>query len=323
MNRRHSAAVLFAATILVLGACKKTDPAKTEVQKVSPGNPSAEATSQPVTTPKTAAAGTPPVPQTTPIKCSFEWIDSQNQPGIWNDVSSAFREELIPDKAGSKHGLYHYGWKKIVKMARCGDAIFVALEMRLGEEQQWSRLFQLYNFDLSTKEKTELKAKWPFYIFKFGELAHFDGDAAPDITFEMVDCLECEALTIFNSVRISPDDKKWALRPWQNEGEGIGIEARPEGSLEDYQTLNGIADFLNEGRDQLALWAHYQEFDDESKKLRPVTTMTVYGYRDGREVESLVTDQVQMQRIKDQLCVMNPENKACPTSNQGTASKPQ
>jgi hypothetical protein len=329
MNGRNSAALLF-VTILALGACQKTDPPKTQVQTASPANTSAEAPSQPATTPEPPASATPHPSQTAPVKCSFEWIDSKNHPVIWKDVSSAFQQELLPDQLASKDDLDHYAWKKIVKMARCGEAVFVALEMRLGEkkEQQWNRQFQLYNFDLTTKEKTEIKAKWPFYLLEFTKLAHFDGDAAPDITFETDDCLECEPQIIFSAVRISPEDKKWALRPWQNAAEGIDIEDTGvgiDGSVEDYETLTGVADFLKEGRDQIALWTHYQELDekDASKKLPPVTTMTVYGYRNGEAYESEVKDEAQMHRIKDQLCVMNPKDKACRTSHQGTASKPQ
>jgi hypothetical protein len=251
------------------------------------------------------------------VKCDFEWIDAGNKPAVWNQVSSSFRQELLPEQESTETSPNVYQVKKITKMARCGDAVFVALEMVSAkkEDEDWNRITSLYNFRLSTKDKTEITAKWTFWVAKFKPAARFD-DGPPDIIFESYSCTECEPVVILNSVRLDPTEGKWRLRKWSNADEGIVIadtEVNVDGSVQEYQTLSGIADFDGWGHDEVALWTHYRDTDEKNptKLLPAVTKLSVFSYKDGVPSEVEIKDPAEISKIRTRLCRLNLKSAAC------------
>ena len=247
-------------------------------------------------------------------------MDAKQQATIWSEVAAAFQQELIPDPPASDdaHSADAYTRKQITRMARCGDAVLVVLEKstEIKDQQDWNRLFELYSFNLSTKTKSAIEAKWPFWLWKFRELARFEGGSAPDITFQAMTCTECEPTIVLSSLRLDSKDQKWELRQWLKGGEGIELfddAVGIDGSVEEYATLSGIGDFEGKGYDQVAVWIHYRDVDekDPKKPLSAVTTLTLYCYQNGLPVEIEVKDPTEMARIKSRLCGVSLQGNAC------------
>jgi len=276
--------------------CKKEDQAETP-GKLAEQNP----------------AETPP-----PVKaaCKFEWLEVAKSSPMSADVSAAFEQELQPDPPSSDPGVNAYPLKQIVRLARCGDAVLVVLGKGSPEKkrQDWDRPFELYDFNLATKQKTAIMGGWVFWLLQFGKLAHFEDSDVPDITFTSLSCTECEPLTMLSSVRFDPGLHKWELRKWPKDQDGISLfdsSVGTDGSADEYETIYGIADFDGKGRDEIALWTHYRELDEKGEPLAPVTTLSLYSFPDGVAVETEVKDEEDVVRLKTRLCRMDPKNAAC------------
>jgi hypothetical protein len=203
-----------------------------------------------------------------------------------------------------------------VKLARCGDAMLVVLEKSSAERKRkdWDRPFELYDFNLTTKQKTAISASWMFWLLEFDKLAHFEDSDVPDITFRSMSCTECEPVTMLSSVRFDPGLQKWELRKWPKDEDGIALfdsSVGVDGSTDEYGTIYGIADFDGKGYDEVALWTHYREFGEKDKPPAPVTTLSVYRFAGGLALETEVKDGDEMVRLKTQLCRMDPKNTAC------------
>jgi hypothetical protein len=309
---RSIAAVLLALQCAALVSCKKQAPSGAPSQPQISTSPSAE-NKQP-----------PQAPPAAP--CKFEWLDAKRQAAIWSEVAAAFHQELIPDPpaADDSHSADAYTRKQISRVAGCGDAVLVVLEKstEIKDQQDWNRLFELYSFNLSTKAKSAIEAKWPFWLWEFHQLAHFEDGLAPDITFEAMSCTECEPVILLSSLRLDSNSQKWELRQWPKGDQGIELADAAvgiDGSVEEYATVSGIGDFDGKGFDEVAVWTHYRDVDekDPNKPLPAVTTLTLFGYRNGLPVEIEVKDPVQMVHIKNRLCEMNSQEAACknPKSN--------
>lgn len=267
-----------------------------------------------------AVKNTQPASQGQGMTCSFEWVDPKKQAGIWAEISSAFREELLPDKpSGGAPSPGIYAIKRIARVARCGDAMMVVLEKRTNQKEsdEWDRPFELYNFNRTRNEKSPITAKWTFWLWQFDKLARFEDDGpSPDIIFESESCTECEPAIILSALRFDPKEQRWELRRWPEGDEGIAITDSAvgiDGSVEEYETLSGIADFYGKGNDEVAVWTRYRDVNDKDsgKILAAVTTLRLYGFQNGTPVDTEVKDQAEITRIKKMLCEMNPKDPAC------------
>lgn len=298
--------LLLALYCAVLVSCKK--PA------------SSEAARQPQVSAPPTVDNTQPSAQSQRVPCKFEWVDSKQQAATWSEVAASFRQELVPDPpaADPNNSMDSYTRKQIMRMARCGDAVIVVLEKstEIKDQQDWNRLYELYSYNFSTKEKSSIEAKWPFWMWKFDELAHFEDGPAPDITFEAMSCTECEPAILLSSLRLNSKSQKWELRQWSKGDVGIEVADAAvgiDGNVEEYSTVSGIGDFDGKGYDEVAVWNHYRNVDDKApgKPLPAVTTLSLFGYQNGLPVETEVKTPAEMARIKKRLCQMNPRNDAC------------
>lgn len=250
--------------------------------------------------------------------CDVEWLDANKHAAIWAEVASAFHQELLPDQGANESNPDAYAVKKITHIARCGDSLFVAIEQTTGrkEDEEWNRLFELYNFNLSTKQKAGITAKWAFWLWKFRQLARFDDKGSPDIVFECYSCTECEPAVILNSLQFDASKQEWGLRQWANGEQGITIgdaAVDVDGTVEDFQMLSGIADFDGSGHDEVAVWTHYRNVDekDPNKVLPAVTEISIFSYEGSRPVQKDIKDPSGIDRIKKELCEMNPQEDTC------------
>lgn len=260
-----------------------------------------------------------PASQRQGVTCNFEWVDPKKQVGVWAEISNAFREELLPDQqSAGTPGPGIYAIKRIARVARCGDAMMVVLEKRTNEKEsdEWDRPFELYNFKRTKNEKSPITGQWTFWRWQFDKLARFEDGPAPDIVFESESCTECEPAIILSALRFDPKEERWELRRWPKGDEGILITDAAvgiDGSVEEYETLSGIADFYGNGHDEVAVWTYYRDVNEKGsgQVLAGVTTLHLYGVQSGTPIEVEVKDKSEMTRFKKTLCEMNPKDSAC------------
>ena len=270
-----------------------------------------------VPTSPTQSVAPPPVPNVR--ACKFVRIDRKKDASAWDIITAAFRQELRADEVGTTSndpaGQYAHPVKRIALMASCGDAVIVALEKRSGKkDEDWNRLVELYNFNLSRKEKSIIEAKWQFWLWTYRKLARFDDSPVPDIVFESASCTECEPEFVLSAVRYDADNQKWGLRLWPEGGEGVVIadtDVDVDGSVEEYRMLAGIADFEHVGHDEIAVWTHYRDVDDKDPKhkLPAVTTLHLYRCEKGVPRDYEIKDEAEKNRITKVLRQMNSRQK--------------
>ena len=260
-----------------------------------------------VKTPQVAAATSRKLESVTPTDAE-----------VWTEILNGFQNELQPDKLDSQPGYAPYTRKHIERVWRVGDAELVLLEKQTEnkDDQDWNRLFELYNYNSRTKKKSQITAKWPFWLWEFRQLSHFESGSVPDITFQTMSCTECEPEIIVSSVQFDESSGKWRLRKWLDNAEGVVVgdtDVGVDGDVEEYMALDGIADFRKNGRDEIAVWTHYRDVDekDPGKKLPAVTTLILYGYENGAPVETQVKEEVEFKQIKKILCTGKSQTDAC------------
>jgi hypothetical protein len=288
-------ACLTVLVVLSLVSCKKEAPPESE-----------------------APAPTPAAPRVSQPACSFAWIEKKSDENTWKKVSEAFHQELLPDSPNTDSAAGRaYTHKEITRMARCDDSVLVVIEKSASERQRakWDRPSELFNFNLAANRKTPITASWPLWLWTLEKLAHFDSHAVPDVVFTSESCTECEPLTVLSALRFNRATEKFELRDWPENKEGIVVNDATiavGGSVKEYQTLYGIADFEGKGYDQVALWRHGQESsEDPSKPPTPVTTVTLFRFQTDVPLETPVTSDEEISRLKAVLCSMNPKNSAC------------
>ena len=277
----------FCATVavcsLALSSCKTHDTAQ-KAGASAPPQAKPEATSQ-------------------RLPAGLTSIDSATDPSGWDEINTAFNKELQPDPASTESGKKAYLSKRIARAWRYGDAAMVVVEKQ-GDEK-WYRLFELYNYSLAKHSKSEINAKWPFWLWEFHALVQFDA-TAPDITFEAASCTECEPVIIFSSLQFDPSTESWKLRHWANGDDGLAIYDDGEnvdGSDPEYDSRWGIADFQSTGFDQVAIWTRYRDSDpkDPHKVMPVVSELDIFGFKDSAPTKTQIKEPAQINRIKKLL----------------------
>lgn len=135
---------------------------------------------------------------------TFRWIHPSSDPQLWQQIESAFQDELAPDKAKPGQGnLDVYRYKYVQKVGILGDSALVIIGRRpakeMTEENAWDEYYSAFNFDLTTKEKSSIEHANVMWKWKFKKLAKFGPSPVPDVTFTYLTCTECEPDVMFSS----------------------------------------------------------------------------------------------------------------------------
>src|SRR5258708_15426328 len=234
-------------------------------------------------------------------------------PATWEKVISAFNKELQADPTPTDPSTTVFTFKQIARAWRYKDSIVVVLEKRSEENTDWDRLFELYDYNLATNRNTPIVTNCPIFLSNFRTLAVFERDSLPDIAFETMSCTECEPEVIVSAVYFDENDGTWKLRRWADGDEGIGIDNTDSAEDPDYAALSGITDFQRSGFQQLAVWFRYRDFDQKNpdKVLPVITTLNIFGFKHGTPTKIEVKNIKEIERVKKQLCEMNPGAVAC------------
>ncbi len=201
-----------------------------------------------------------PPAQTAAAPLALQALEKTRHAALWAEISAAFRQELTPDLGPIESGATIYPDKKIAGVWRCDNAFLVVIGQRTGnqDDDEGNRLFKIYNYARTTGEKSEVAARWPFWLWTYRQLARLDNTTVPDIVFESASCTECEPQMILSS--------QWKLRQCEAGNEGLelyGTAANVDGSAPEYPALSGIADFQRLGHDQIAIWMRYRPFEEK------------------------------------------------------------
>src|SRR5262249_37475315 len=123
------------------------------------------------------------------------------------------------------------------------------------------------------------------------------------------------AATLLCALRFSPKAQKWELRRWVENDPGVVIfDMNQESNVAGYETVSGIADFDSAGHDELAVWSHFQEAaadNGPAKLLPPVTSVTIFSFRNGTALGTTISDEAEVRRIKGTLCKLNAGAETC------------
>lgn len=243
-------------------------------------------------------------------------LDPVKDATTWSKFTAEFQKELAADTPSQYPSGSSYPLKRIAKIWRFGESALVVLEKysNEAERKEWDRLFEIYNFNITKNEKSQITAKWPFWLWKFRQLANFEKGPAPDITFESATCTECEPVIILGALRFDANQQAWRLRRWLDGDEGVLLaDTDVELDCGKYENVSGIADFQGTGHDEVAVWTHVQQFDDKDpqKVASDVTTVMLHRVKDGAPLSIEIKDPREMQRIKKMICDMNPKESAC------------
>ena len=157
---------------------------------------------------------------------TFRWIHPNSDPQLWQQIESAFQDELGPDDAKSgQDGLDVYRYKYLQKVGILCDSALVIIGRRpakeVTEENAWDEYYSAFNFDLTTKEKSSIEHAEVMWKWKFIKLAKFGPSPVPDVAFTYLTCTECEP-----SVTSPPYITK---RQSPHGGSGPGVMERTSG----------------------------------------------------------------------------------------------
>jgi hypothetical protein len=243
-------------------------------------------------------------------------LDPVKDATTWSKFTAEFQKELVADAPSQYPSGSSYPLKRIAKIWRFGESALVVLEKysNEAERKEWDRLFEIYSFNVTKNEKSQIIAKWPFWLWKFRQLARFEEGPAPDITFESATCTECEPAIILGALRFDAKQQEWRLRRWLDGDEGVLLaDTDAEMDYGKYESASGVADFQATGHDEVAVWTHVQQFDDQDpqKVASDVTTVMLHRIKDGAPLSIEIKDPRETRRIKKMICDMNPQESAC------------
>lgn len=128
-------------------------------------------------------------PETNPeIPGTFRWIHPNSDPQLWQQIESAFQDELTPDDAKpGQDKLDVYRYKYLQRVGILNHSALVIIGRRpakeVTKENEWDEYYSAFNFDLATKQKWTIEHAEVMWKWKFKKLAKFGPSPVPDVTF--------------------------------------------------------------------------------------------------------------------------------------------
>src|SRR5258708_33035418 len=128
---------------------------------------------------------------------TFRWIHPSSAPQLWQQIESAFQDELAPDDARpGQDKLDVYRYKYLQKVGILNHSALVIVGRRpakeVSKENAWDEYYSAFNFDLATRQKSTIEHAESMWKWKFLKLAKFGPSSVPDVTFTYLTCTECE-----------------------------------------------------------------------------------------------------------------------------------
>ncbi len=246
---------------------------------------------------------------------SFRWIQPASDPQLWQQVQSAFHDELAPDEPKpGKDQLDVYRYKYLQRVGIVGRSALVIVGHQpakgLTKANAWDVYSSAYNFDLATRQISIIEhAEW-IWQWKFRRLGTFGPSLVPDVTFNYLTCTECEPDFMFDSFYYDSKQSAWQVRSWGNgkdiwwaasDGLVVDMDLSDKDDVISYDCVYGILNAEAGGFQKLAIRCKEVSYSDGGRaKIEDFTLL--YGLSDGQFRAQHVTDPSEIAELTKKAC---------------------
>ena len=267
---------------------------------------------------------------------TFRWIHPNSDPQVWQQIESAFQDELAPDDAKSgQDNLDVYRYKYLQKVGILGESALVIIGRRpakeITEENAWDEYHSAFNFDLTTKEKSSIEHAEVMWKWKFKKLTKFGPSPVPDITFTYLTCTECEPDVMFASLYYEETKSAWRVRSWGdgkdlwwtiNVGLVVDFDNIHSGDTISFDCVYGILDLKGTGFDDVVMRCKDVRYNDAGRARIDDSTV-LYSSSDGQFKRRRVTDESEAVELTARICRPNSASVLCKLPPYMTATSGQ
>jgi len=249
----------------------------------------------------------------------FRWVTPRTDAAIYEQVKAEFASELAPDPYDAKSNVVRELVKSIERIGLRGNSLLVIIGEKESKTDPYT-VFRAFSFDLRTKTKSPVRGKgveW-LWMWRFEKVAHFTSADETDVTFQFLDCTECEAERLLGSFHYVPSTGAWEVREWSKEDGaalviGSDVQYGDDGLLW-YDCLHAVSDITGDGLDDVAVRCRESLQPDPEKPSKHVTSDTTVLYTAvGRRLTKTVVGRGSAfsSSVQGTLCATKPDSSLC------------
>jgi len=249
----------------------------------------------------------------------FKWVTASTDSAIYERVKAAFTSELAPDPYDPKSNVVRQLAKSIERIGLRDNSLLVVI----GEKESTTDPYTVsraFSLDLRTNAKFPVRSKgveW-LWMWRFEKVAHFTSADETDVTFQFLDCTECEAERLLGSFHYVPSTGTWEVRQWSKEDGGalvIGSDVQygDAGSLW-YDCLHAVSDVTGDGLDDVVVRCRESLQPNPEKPFKRVTSdrTVLYTLAGGQLTRTVVGKGSEFSSsVQGTLCATKPDSSLC------------
>jgi hypothetical protein len=267
---------------------------------------------------------------------TFRWIHPSTDPQLWQQIESAFQDELTPDdaKPGQDNlDVYRYKYLKTIGISTHSVLVIICRRpaKEMTKETAWDEYCSAFNFDLATKQKSTIEHADVMWKWKFKKLAKFGPTSVPDVTFTYFTCSECEPALMFASLYYEETKSAWQVRSWGdgkdlwwtvNDGLVVDFDNIGSGDTISFDCVYGILDLKGNGFDDVVMRCKEVSYNDARRAK--IDDSTVLYSSSGRQFKRRrVTDESEAVELTAKICRPNTASMLCKLPAYMTATSGQ
>lgn len=245
---------------------------------------------------------------------TFRWIHANTDTNLWEEILTAFNDELRPDDAKEgQSNLETYRYKYIQRIGVLGHSALVIIGRRpakeINVENEWDEYHSAFNFDIQTKRKSSIGNAEVMWQWKFVKLAQFGPSPIPDVTYTYFTCTECEPDKMFASLYFNEVEGIWKIRSWGDgkdiwwtvsEGLVVDMDTAASDTLS-FDCVYGIRDLEGKGFENLVMRCKAAGYEG-TDALEIQDDTVVYGLVGGHFKRRLVKDPSEVAGLTAKVC---------------------
>lgn len=246
---------------------------------------------------------------------TFRWIHPNSDPQLWQQIESAFQDELTPDdeKPGQdKLDVYQYKYLQRVGILNHSALVIIGRRpaKEMTKENEWDEYYSAFNFEVATKQKSSIEHAEVMWKWKFKKLAKFGPSPVPDVTFTFLTCTECEPDVMFASLYYEETKSTWQVRSWGdgkdlwwtvNDGLVVDFDNIGSGDTISFDCVYGILDLNGTGFDDVVMRCKDVSYNDAGRAK--IDDSTVIYSLSGRQFKRRrVTDESEAVQLTAKIC---------------------
>ena len=254
---------------------------------------------------------------------TFRWIHADSDSQLWQQIQSAFSDELAPDVAKEGQSeLDVYKYKYLQKVGLLGHSALVIIGHRpakeLSKRNAWDEYHSAFNFDLMTNKKSPIEnARW-MWGWKFHNLAKFGPSSVPDVTFTYLTCTECKPEVVLASLYYDSAKLAWEIRSWGDgkdiwwtAGDGLVVDMDVSASdTLSFDCVYGILDLERTGFEDVVIRCKEVVWKDAEKLAIDDSTVR-YSLSNGQFKRRRIADISEAVALTAKICHPNSPSLLC------------